>query len=161
MTKLKTSFVLKKYKGSEKHVMLYLSFGYKEYNTLTQKNTYKPLRYYTAISVLPGEWDNIEKRPINKKKLKELLSIEQTAHDIYSYLEKGKITITPDLLRKELDRKLKGKESTVQVIGVVEYIENVLLQSMGNRSLSTKRGYKDLAKRLTSFEKKKGVTPYC
>lgn len=157
MTKLKTSFVLKKYKGSEKQVMLYLSFGYKQYNTFSDKYSYKPLRYYTGIRVVDNEWDNVKKIPVNTKKLKELLSIEQTAQDIYSYLESGKTTITPDSLRKELDEKLKGKESAVQIIGIVEYIENVMLQSMGNRSLSTKRGYEDLAKRLKNFESKKGI----
>ena len=76
MTKLKTSFVLKKYKGSEKQVMLYLSFGYKEYNAFSDKYSYKPLRYYTGIRVVDNEWDNIKKIPTNTKKLKELLSIE-------------------------------------------------------------------------------------
>lgn len=158
MTKLKTSFVLKKYKGSEKQVLLYLSFGYKEFNALTQKSTYKPLRYYTGISVLDFEWDKDNKQPTNKKKLKELLSIEQTAHDIFSYLENGKTKITPDSLRRELDEKLKGKTKVVQVIGIVDYIEKIFLQSMGNRSLSTKRAYQDLAKRLRTFEEKKKIT---
>jgi integrase len=157
MTKLKTSFVLKKYNDSEKHIMLYLSFGYKEHNSFTQKDSYKPLRYYTGISVKKNEWDNSLKIPTNSKKLNQLLSIEQTAKDIYSYLEGGDKVITPDILRKELDQKLKGKESAVQIIGIVEYIENVMLQSMENRSLSTKRGYEDLAKRLKSFESKKGI----
>lgn len=157
MTKLKTSFVLKKYKDSEKQVMLYLSFGYKEFNTFTGEYKYKPLRYYTGISILDNEWDSSLKQPTNKKKLNELLSIEKTAHDIFGYLVNGKTAITPDSLRTELDEKLKGKESAIQVIGIVKYIETIKLQSMGNRSLSTRKGYEDLANRLKNFEQKKGV----
>lgn len=157
MTKLKTSFVLKKYNGSEKQVMLYLSFGYKEFNSFSNKYSYKPLRYYTGVKVEDKEWDKTKKIPTNNKKLKELLSIEQTAQDIYSYLESGKDSITPDSLRKELDEKLKGKENVVQVIGIVEYIENVMLQSNGNRSLSTVRSYEYLAKSLKDFESEKGI----
>ncbi|MFT6921922.1 MAG: integrase [Crocinitomicaceae bacterium] len=157
MTKLKTSFVVKKYNGTHKSVMLYLSFGYKEYNSLTNKETYKPLRYYTGVTVKNTEWDSIKKLPTNSKQLKELQTIEQTAIDIFSYLERGNGSITPDSLRIELDEKLKGKEIVVHVIGLVDFIEKVTLESMGNRSLSTKRGYEDLAKRLKEFQERKGI----
>lgn len=158
MTKLKTSFVLKKYKGTQKQVLLYLNFGYKEFNTLTKKNSYKPLRYYTGISIDDSEWDNSQKQPTNKKKLNELLSIEQTAKDIYSYLEKGEVTVTPELLRKELDEKIKDKKAAVQVIGIADYIESVMIPSMRNRSDATIKAYEDLSKRLRDFKEKKGIT---
>ncbi|MBL4861776.1 MAG: phage integrase SAM-like domain-containing protein [Crocinitomicaceae bacterium] len=158
MGKLKTSFVLKKYKGNEKQVMLYLSFGYKEYDSFRDKYSYKPLRYYTGVRVTDNEWDNDQKLPANSKKLKELLSMDHTAHDIFSYLQRGNGEITPDVLRKELDEKLKGKANVKNIIGIVDYIENEMLISGTNRSKSTLIGYKDLAKRLKSFEKKRRIT---
>ena len=47
MGKLKSSFVLKKYSTSEKLVELSLNFGYKEFDPVKDKFSYKPLRWFT------------------------------------------------------------------------------------------------------------------
>ena len=70
-------------------------------------------------------------------------------------MEKGEVTITPELLRKELDEKIKDKKAAVQVIGIADYIESVMIPSMRNRSDATVKAYEDLAKRLKNFEDKK------
>ena len=79
MGKLKSSFVLKQYSKNEKQVLLYLNFGYKEFDAVRQKHSYKPLRYYTGIKVKTQEWDVVNKRPHNTSKLQELLSIEKNS----------------------------------------------------------------------------------
>ena len=52
MAELKTNFLLKTVKTEEKPIILILNFGYKEYDALKDKTTYKPLKYYTGIKVL-------------------------------------------------------------------------------------------------------------
>lgn len=160
MGKLKSSFVLKKYKGEEKLVELYLNFGYKEYNTLKNKYYYKPLRYYTGVRIKKHEWDSVNKIPFNSKKLNELLNLEQTAHDIFNYLSKKDQVITPDSLRIELDRALKGGEAEVKsIIGIVDYIENEILNGENDsRSKKTLQTYRKLFGKLKQFEEKHKIT---
>lgn len=68
MGKLKSSFVLKKYKGEEKLIELHLNFGFKEYNALKDKYSYKPLRYYTGVRVNLDQWDETNRVPFDSKK---------------------------------------------------------------------------------------------
>lgn len=157
MTALKTNFLLKTVKGNEKPVLLMLNFGYKEYDTLKDKTIYKPLKYYTGVKVLSEEWNKHLKLPFNKAKLKELLSIEQTAKDVFAYLSLNKETVTPDLLKNELDIKLKGKQENKQVIRLTEYIREIILKTDTSRSESTLKQYKRLANKIDDFEERKNV----
>ena len=158
MGKLKSSFVLKKYSKGESLVELYLNFGYKEYNALKDKNYYKPLRYYTGIKVGTGEWDKVNKLPYDSKKVNELINLEQTAHDIFNYLSKQDETITPDLLREELDKAIKGKTEVKAVVSIREYIQKVMLVSNdSHRSPVTLRNFNKLANKIEDFEQEFGV----
>lgn len=159
MSKLKSSFVLKKYKGEEKLIELHLNFGYKEFDALKNKYNYKPLRYYTGIRVTIDEWDSAKKVPYDTKKLNELLNLEQTAHDIYNYLSKNDQTITPELLREELDKTTKGKVEVKSVIGIVDYIRKVIIEeNKSGRSEKTLQNYQKLEVKLKQFEEKKRIT---
>lgn len=157
MGKLKSSFVLKQYSKDEKQVLLYLNFGYKEFDAVRQKHSYKPLRYYTGIKVKTQEWDVVNKRPHNTSKLQELLSIEKTAHDIYNYLVQGGKQITPDSLKQELDVKLKGGNSENEVIRIVDFIRETILKGNSGRSKLTLREYNKLANKLEAFEEKRMI----
>lgn len=152
MGKLKSSFVLKKYSEEEKLVELSLNFGYKEYDPIREKYSYKPLRYYTGIRIVKGEWDDVNRVPFNSGKLKELLNLEQTAHDIYNYLSTSSEKITPESLRGELDKVLKGKTEAKSVIGIADYIEKVILPATSKRSTRTLKNYTQLAKKIRDFE---------
>lgn len=152
MGKLKSSFVLKKYREGEKLIELSLNFGYKEYNVIKQKYAYKPLRYYTGVRVTKDEWDGKNKVPFDVKKLNELLTLEQTAHDIFNYLSKKDKTITPDLFRSELDRAIKGKEEVKYVMGIVDFIQEVILTNESGRVSRTLKNYRKLANRIEDFE---------
>jgi integrase len=159
MGKLKSSFVLKKYKQGEKLIELHLNFGYKEFNALKNKFNYKPLRYYTGVKVKPEEWDSIKKVPYDSKKLNELLNLEQTAHDIFNYLSKNGESITPDLLREELDKAIKGKSETKSVIAIADYIRTVIIEeNRSKRSYKTLQGYQKLLNKIEQFEQKKKLT---
>ncbi|GAB5417995.1 MAG: phage integrase SAM-like domain-containing protein [Crocinitomicaceae bacterium] len=158
MGKLKSSFVLKKYKGEEKLVELNLNFGYKEYNSIKDKYYYKPLRYYTGIRVFRKEWDSNSKKPFDAKKHKDLLNIEQTAHDIFNYLSKGEKEITPSLFREELDRAVKGKAEAKSVIGIAEFIRKVILEeNSARRSAKTLQSYHKLLMKIEKFEEQRNV----
>jgi integrase len=157
MGKLKSSFVLKQYSKEEKQVILYLNFGYKEYDAVQQKHSYKPLRYYTGVKVKPQEWDVDNKRPFNKSKLRELLSIEKTADDIYNYLVQVGKEITPDSLKQELDVKLKGASSENEVIRIIDFIRETILKGNSGRSKLTLREYNKLANKLEAFEEKRMI----
>jgi integrase len=159
MRKLKSSFVLKKYSKEESLVELYLNFGYKEYNAIKDKHYYKPLRYYTGIKVGNGEWDKVKKIPYDSKKLNELMNLDQTAHDIFNYLSKQEINITPDLLREELDKAIKGKTEVKAVFNIREYIQKVMLvRNESQRSPVTLRNFNKLANKIEEFESEFGIT---
>ena len=96
MGKLRTSFVLKKYNEKEKQVILYLNFGYKEYDSLKEKYIYKPLRYYTGVRIKNNGWDQENKQARDRKIQSKLDYIESCAKDIYNYLSGRDIEITPD-----------------------------------------------------------------
>lgn len=153
--KLKSSFVLKKYKQGEKLVELHLNFGYKEFNVLKNKHYYKPLRYYTGVRVREGEWDYGKKVPFDITKLNELISIRETAQNIFNYLSSNSINVTPDIFKEELDKAIKGKTETKSVIVILEYLEDVLLlNSDGGRSKQTIKHYRKLAGKIKEFESK-------
>lgn len=159
MSKLKSSFVLKKYKGEEKLIELHLNFGYKEFDALKNKYNYKPLRYYTGVRINSKEWDSVNKVPFDLKKLNELLNLEQTAKDIYNYLSKNNETITPELLREELDKTTKGKAEVKSVIGIVDFIRKVIIEeNKSGRSEKTLQNYQKLETKLKQFEEKKRIT---
>lgn len=63
MAQLKTNFLLKTVSAEEKPIILILNFGYKEFDTLKSKTTYKPLKYYTGIKVSKILWDKDKKLP--------------------------------------------------------------------------------------------------
>lgn len=159
MGKLRTSFVLKKYKGEIKQVMLYLNFGYKEYDSLRDKYSYKPLRYYTGVQVKPIEWDAELKNARNRKVQNELDFIESSAVDIFNYLSGKDIEITPELLRDELDAKLKDRKTENRnVVRIVDFIYIEIIEKNTNRSKRTLDLYKDLARKLEAFEQKHNLT---
>lgn len=159
MGKLKSSFVLKKYKGEERLIELHLNFGYKEYNALKDRYTYKPLRYYTGIRVNLNEWDKKNKVPYDSKKLGELLSLDQTAHDIYNYLSKSEKSITPELFREELDKAIKGKSNNVKsVVFVYDFIDQVIIGKNENRrSHGTLKNFKKLLNKIEDFESENNI----
>lgn len=157
MGKLKTTFNLKKYKGTEKLVELSISFGYKEFDVLKQKYYYKPLRYYTGVKIHQNNWDSNKKLPLDEKNAIELRNIEQSAIDIYNYLIKGKETLTPELFKTELDKVVKGKVSAEKtVIGIKDYIDNVLLIEKKGRTAGTLRNFKKLSNKVSDFQDLKG-----
>ncbi|GAB5418455.1 MAG: hypothetical protein Crog4KO_33310 [Crocinitomicaceae bacterium] len=159
MGKLRTSFVLKKYKGEVKQVMMYLNFGYKEYDSLKDKYSYKPLRYYTGIQIKTKEWDSELKQVRNRKVQSELDFIESSAVDIFNYLSGRDVEITPELLRDELDSKLKGTKTEIRnVIRIVDFIKTEIVENNTSRSKRTLDSYKDLARKLETFEKKYNLT---
>lgn len=158
MAELKTNFLLKTVKTDEKPIILILNFGYKEHDALKNKTTYKPLKYYTGIKVSKMLWDKDKKLPLEKKKLNDLLHIEQTAKNVYQRMFNNEDVITPDTLRNELDLKLKKSVKAKQIIRLVDYIREVILKTDTTRSKGTLMLYKNLANKIETFEDDKKLT---
>lgn len=138
-----------------------MQFGYKEFDVVTQKNVYKPTKFYTGINVGKSEWDAQTRTPFNKRKLAALMQIEGKIRNIFEYLDaNGKVT--PDLFKAELNEKIKGKESshsTVKRVRLVDFIEREILTS-NSFTQKTKDGYKTIKSRLIEFEEKIGKPLY-
>lgn len=158
--KLKINFILKTGVQGEIPVLTVMNFGYKEFDAMKQTYVYKPLRYYTGVKVKKSEWNEEEKLPRDKSKRAVLLQIEKQATDIFNYLITTE-TVTPELLKQELDVKIKKKEEQAIVtrVRIVDFIENEILHEQGIKQ-GTKNSYKVLANRLTEFETKIGKQLY-
>lgn len=160
MSKLKISFVLKKYSENKRQVLLYANFGYKEFDVLKKKYRYKPLRYYTGVKIENDKWNKEKKEPYDFETKKELEQVVQMLRSIFTYLQTEAKEITPELLKAELDKKL-GRLSnrnteiinSKKSIGIVQYIEDVLLKNTNGRSSVTLKSYKELKNKLALFEK--------
>lgn len=158
MSKLKTNFILKTVKSDEKPIILILNFGYKEYDTIKNKTTYKPLKYYTGIKVNKILWDKEKKLPLDKNKLKEIISIEQIVKDVFTSLVLNNKDITPQLFKNEIDLKLNRVSKTNNIIRLVDYIREIILKTDTNRSANTLKQYIRLANKIEDFETRKNVT---
>ena len=158
MAELKTNFLLKTVKADEKPIILILNFGYKEYDALKDKTTYKPLKYYTGIKVSKILWDKDKKLPLEKKKLKDLLQIEQTAKDVYQTMLNNEENITTNTLRIELDLRLKKTTKAKQIIRLVDYIRELILKTDKTRSVGTLVFYKMVGYKIEDFEERKKLT---
>lgn len=158
--KLKINFILKTGVQGEIPVLAIMNFGYKEFDAMKQTYVYKPLRYYTGVKVKKSDWNEDEKLPTEKSKKAILLQIEKQATDIFNYLITTE-TVTPELLKQELDVKIKKKEEQAIVtrVRIVDFIENEILHEQGIKQ-GTKNSYKVLANRLTEFETKIGKQLY-
>lgn len=157
--KLKINFTLKTGIEGEVPVLAILNFGYKEFDVTKQKNVYKPLKYYTGVKVNKSDWNAQSKLPNQKSKQVELLAMEKRINEIFNYLSANGV-ITNEVLKAELDEKLKGKSSeTLKRVRIVEFIKSDILQSTEITS-RTKESYQSLAKKLDSFEKKIGKVIY-
>jgi integrase len=157
MIKLKINRVIKKYSSSEKQVILYINFGYKEFDAIRNKYSYKPLRYYPGIRIKNQDWNSELKEPSNRGQLKELLDIEKSVNDIFNYLSTSGIEITPERLKEELDVKFKGKAEVSNIVGLVDYIQEVMLKESSSRSPDTLKNFNKLANKLVKFQESNGV----
>ena len=157
--KIKISFKLKDIRSEESPVIMMVNFGYKEYDSLKDKYIYKPLKYYTGLSVKTSQWDNKKKLPTTKQAVTKLLKLEETSRKVFDYLVLEKVEITPSLLKEEIDLKVKGVQKIKQRIRIVDFIEQVILTGT-SRGKGTLRNYRKLANKIIAFEESKGKQIY-
>jgi len=141
-------------------VIAIINFGYKEFDPLKRRTIYKPLRYFTGIKLKPNEWDSKSKLPFDTLKKAELVKLEKQITDIFNYLSL-KCKVDPDVLKTELDNKLKGfeKESVVTKVRIVDFISQHILTS-DHLKKNSKPAYKNLANKLIDFEVRLGKKIY-
>ncbi len=156
MSKLKVNYKLKKSKSDKSSVLLLLNFGYKEYDVLKDKNIYKPLEYYTGVTLANSEWNKVEKQPYSKQKALELAKIEEIAIYVYKHLTTENVSITPELLKSHIDRKLGKKEDAITTVNIVKFIREFPAKDQTTHK-DTRGAYKNLADRLEKFEKSKNI----
>lgn len=159
---LKISKYLKNERIETRPVIFKINFGYKETNLLTNESKYKPLLYNSQIKVHKDYWNKELGLPTNNKLIAELLKMQEVIENTFEHLVLQKIEITPNSLREELDlifgRKLKENKG---YIGIVDYIENVLLKENDskekkNRKEATLKHFRKLKVKIESFEELSG-----
>ena len=157
LSKLKINYQLKNEKSVKKPVIVNINFGYKELDLLTRKYKYKPVIMPTGIKLLPGEWDAVNKMPLNLEDRNRLYEINTIINQVYQYLSlKGKVFYLD--FKEELEEKLRGKEKVhdIKLIKISDFILNHIITS-DRLTDGTKSNYKNLANKLEEFEKQKGI----
>jgi len=159
--KLSTNFTLKTGMTGQIPVLAIINFGYKEFDLLKKVNIYKPLRYYTGMRLSKEEWNSKEKLPFDKQKQVDLFILQKQIEDIFNYLRLKGDAITPDLLKKELDEKVKGKTAPVVInrIRLIDFIQQEFLASTSLKATS-KKPYQGLINKLELFEAQIGKHIY-
>jgi len=149
--KLKVNFILKAGIKGETPIIAIINYGYKEYDVLTSKHVYKPLKYYTGIKVTPQEWDAANKLPKAKSKQGELINIERTIMEVFNFLKQSG-EVTNDLIKSELDVRLKGKSSEIiSKVRIVDFIHSEIVPTP-TLAKKTRERYITLANKLKAFE---------
>ena len=159
MVNIKISYKLKDTRAEESAVIMMVNFGYKEYDSLKDKYIYKPLKYYTGITVKTAEWNQEEKLPNSKKLVTKLLKLEETTRKVFDYLVLENKEITPAILKDEIDHKTKGIRKIKHRIRIYDFIEQVILKG-NSRGAGTLRNYRKLANKIKDFEEIKGKYIY-
>ena len=157
--KLKINFVLKAGIKGETPVIAIVNYGYKEYDVLSSKYVYKPLKYYTGIKVTPQEWDSVTKLPKTKSKQGDLINIEKTITEVFNYLKQSG-EVTNDLIKSELDVRLKGRSSEiVSKVRIIDFIHSEIVPTP-TLAKKTRERYITLANKLKAFEEVLGKPLY-
>ncbi len=150
-------------KGTKDTITLeaFINYGAKEYDMLKQAYVYKPLRYLTGLKINASQWDSIKKQPRTNEDLAKFKLIEKTIQDTYQYLKMKSTDIKPEEFKKELDKRIKGKddEKVVSKVRIVDHILNVILKSDAYKP-KTKENYKSFSNTLENFEKHIGRKLY-
>lgn len=156
---VKISRFLKNEKSETRPIIFKINFGYKQVNLISNETKYKPLLYNSQLKVLAENWNNDLKLPTNNKQIGELIQMEEVIKNTFEHLTLQKVTITPELLKDELDvifeRKSKSEETGV--IGIKNYIDNVILIEKKGRTTGTLRNFKKLSSKIEGFQDAKGV----
>ena len=130
LSKLKINYQLKNEKSVKKPVIVNINFGYKELDLLTRKYKYKPVIMPTGIKLLPGEWDAVNKMPLNLEDRNRLYEVNTIINQVYQYLSlKGKVFYQD--FKDELEEKLRGKEKVhdIKLIKISDFILNHIITS--------------------------------
>ncbi|MGV3632275.1 MAG: hypothetical protein ACO1O6_13785 [Bacteroidota bacterium] len=152
--KLRINFVLKNNIKGEIPIIAIINFGYKEYDVIKKVYIYKPLRYYTGIKVVQGDWDEKEKLPLSNAKRANVIQLQKTIEDVFNYLSL-KEEVSNENLKMELDLKFKNKDESkvIKRVRIVDFIEQDVLKSDRIKP-ATKKAYNGLKNKLEDFEKK-------
>jgi integrase len=165
--KLSISYSLKSGGNSKTPIQAFLSYGNKQFDVATQKMVYKPLKYYTGLTIYPSEWDNVNKKPYSITTSKKLEDIGKTIERLFNLHYSIHRTIKPEILKEELDEVIKGKTrkaDIVQRIRIVSFIKTEILHEIADKSeqneTKQKGSYDDLVVYIEAFEKQSGKELY-
>jgi hypothetical protein len=157
-------------RSGEALILLYMSYGYKEYNQFTKKTKYIPLKLSTKYSIHPDNWDANVYRPFasfsNKKKtIKYALdSLEnECSHQLDYFIAEHKRVPSPKELKELIEIKLERKVKPSNDIRIIDHIDMVI----GDNEIlpSTSQGkiqedqvakYRTIQKLLAEYEEGKG-----
>lgn len=137
-----------------------LSYGEKVLNLSVGNTSYKPLKFATGIYVRKDDWDNVEKTPISRGKLSEIVTMEERIKAIYKYLIDSN-EFSREVFKSELNHKLRGKQKQ-EIVKRVRFVDFIDQEIKTSSSLSdkTKDNYTTLANKLRAFEKSLGRQLY-
>lgn len=138
-------------KDGSRLVFFNLSYGYKEFNSVTGENKYVPMRISTRVRVMPDKWDfNLgyldSKYSLNAGKTKDLFlkkvksEAELTLENYW--LENDYNDPKPSELKQLVELRLKRRDRVVQSVSIPEFIDD-LIQKNSKLTLTQKNKLSD------------------
>lgn len=163
MNKGKISYKLKSRTGILKEIIIKFSFGYKEVNNLTGKKDYKPLRYNSGVKTTAENWDYVNHVPRLSTDFMKVLQVQEKLETLYKSLKDQGKTVTPDLLKSELDILLGRTKAEIKVTRVADFIFDHYLEKEEKKEKekfqfaeTTRKNYRLLRNMILDFEKVTG-----
>jgi integrase len=172
--KLNMTFALKSGDKTKAPVLAVLSYGNKEFDVSNQKTVYKPLRYYTGVTLEPSEWDKARKEPYSKKVQAQLSLIEKTINEVFIRHYTVNKAVNRETLKQELDEAIKGKarkEDILQRIRIADFIQTDIIAELDKKEQEWKKAglkkrcwnkasYQNVLNYLEAFEQESGKLVY-
>lgn len=146
----KVNFVLKEPK-SDKQTLIYAFFYF-------DKQTFK---YSTSKTILPKLWNADKQRAKESRTDKNLSDLNKHLNELenkikatYEDLIKAKVSPTPQLLRKYLEREISILKQNDEVL-LIPFIKNLIETT--NKKVNTIKNYQQALRKLEDFENEKNL----
>ncbi|MDR0693751.1 MAG: site-specific integrase, partial [Prevotellaceae bacterium] len=152
---------------AKEQTSIFFLLNYGMYEIVSGKKKYIPLKYYTDVSIRPEYWNAKTGRARETKSFPQhpefnerLNGIEHTALSLLNKLRNEGITLTNDILKKDIDRIYNKDINDITEVApagieLMQYVEHFIKAS--NKKESTKKSYKVVQRDLTEYQQKRKV----
>jgi integrase len=162
-----------KNKNGSRLIFFNLSYGYKEFDTITQRYKYPPFRISTEYSIAPEYWKGRPTYRANRtytqkfgKDLNNILQkIEETSlHQLSLYKDENDRNPTPSELKRLIQIKLNRVDKISNDVIITKYIDDLVTKrtslatsSRQKWSKATGNQYTNLSNYIKQYEKLKNT----